>query len=234
MTDLLLIFVSFMPLFLLVFYLFRSKPVYWMVAFGSFLLIGLTGVNALCLNLVKVALSLGNFIALFILEGIVSVILLFLLARKSIRWELLGSALLSFAKRNSRQIFLLIMFLVVILLLSISLENRPKTGYSVIYVQEPSYQNSPWKITIPTSAFVQIIVILQDHELERSEFSLEVVRDGTFLLGLDLGTLSPGDTIRQEISLPPSVLPNSHYEILLYKGNLPTTYRTISLWIHRQ
>jgi|GEM_PF-4787050 len=207
---------------------------YWLAAIFCLMFIILIGFNSLILNTAGLKISDTNLLAIFGLESFLGLmVFIYLLFKGRHKFGFLNLLKRPLNRENKNKGIVFLVAILFIIAIPLSLGNQNKQGYTEFYLKESEYSSPGWSKTYSYSDHIPIHLVVNNQELDSTEYDLTVLANGSGILSIDLGRINSGQSLTTEIDLPPSGEPIVNYQFLLYKVNGSSPYRFLSIWIKR-
>jgi uncharacterized membrane protein len=225
----------FSPGLLLTFCLFPDAHPLWQIAMGVGLGIVLTGLAALGLSYLPVGITRHSVhLVTIVLNASLAAWLWIVHRRGGLKlldlWHTSRSCPKLVWKRYLPSALILIilsMFVVV----APSLTHVRRESYTEFYIVDAYFDVPPWRRSVDASVLFPVTVAVASSEKSAESFMVYVTTEGETTQVIHLGVLKPGETATHAIKISPRVSRAQRYDLLLYKGESKTPYRTLYFWL---
>ncbi|KAA3663863.1 MAG: DUF1616 domain-containing protein [Chloroflexi bacterium] len=211
--------------------LFKNKVLLWRLAVGNVLSFLLLGWGILVLNFLEINIGYVSIVVTSLIY--IAIASLFLWQSGSVQRSGNFSAIVSRLKKTlGFPALILLLFITTVIVILPMAQAHNKVGFTEFYLAEGMEPMPPWREKYGVDEAVTITAVIANNENSSQSYTMHVVTKENVLQIVELGLLQPGDTVKQQIILPPRNAMEQQFQILLFKGDSQEPYRILSFWLH--
>jgi uncharacterized membrane protein len=234
-VSILVVVFMFSPGLLLTLCAFPDARPLWQIAMGAGFGIVLTGLSALGLSYLPVGITRHSVhLTIIVLNAPLAAWLWTVHRRRGVKSPGVWLTFMHCSKLDwktclpSALMFIILSMFVVVVP---SLTHVRRESYTEFYIVDAYFDVPPWRRSVDASVLFPVTVAVVSSEKSAESFMVYVTTEGETTQVIHFGVLKPGETATHPIRIPPRVSRAQRYDLLLYKGESKTPYRTLYFWL---